>query len=128
MGILPNHDGLSAAVFVDDQLAEQHPYDEPESSNQTIIKYIEAISEATFSIEIIVPTSLFAQYSVLVRFRIDGEEVLTKVLRRNKHSQFGCVSDIHRTRSYVNNEKVWRNFCFAKLKTCESLPSRYDSH
>ncbi|KAF3034954.1 hypothetical protein E8E11_004603 [Didymella keratinophila] len=94
MGIHPNHPELSTTVFVNDELAEECPHDELESSDRTITKYVEAISEAYFGINIIVPAKLFAQYSVWVKIRIDGEEVCTKLLRKHKHDQFGSVNDI----------------------------------
>ena len=104
--------GIEASVVVDGQaLTEYEDRDTPDESSEhtsAVTRYIEAVSDAEFSISVTVPRShKFAKDGLSFRLSLDGIWVKTWLCRKAKIMELG--QDWHTTiaGSDVKNGKEW---------------------
>ena len=115
--------GIEASVVVDGKaLTEYEDEDTPDESSEhtsAVSKYIEAVSDAEFSVSVTVPKShKFAKDGLSFRLSLDGIWVKTWLCRKAKIMELGQDWYTTIAGSEVKNGKAWclKPFKFNNLK------------
>jgi len=83
MAIHPHHPGLTVEFAIDGSVVKEYDNDQPATPN-TITKYVEAASNATFAIKYRFTSPFPIEYGVKIEVRLDGQKVSSTVLNKDR--------------------------------------------
>lgn len=117
MAILPSIPSVAVSIAIEHAMLQEHANPEEPDQPRAITRYVEAVSNATFSVHVFVrssSTETFAGNSLLVTIYADGQPIAARVLRRADVGPQGFGSRIE---GQVASDDVVRPMKFAELKT-----------
>lgn len=114
MAIVPGVPGLKIEVVSNGTPLREYNDPDDTSPGNTVTKYVEAISGATFAIRYTIdPTFQYLHDAAKLQMRLDGNKVFSRHIRKESHREHcevfdGCLS--------LENDKSYkRKFCFMEV-------------
>jgi hypothetical protein len=83
MAIHPDHPGLTVAFAVEGSVVKEYDDDQPATPN-TVTRYVEAVSDATFAIKYRLTDPFPIEYGVKIEVRLDGQKVSSWIITKDK--------------------------------------------
>jgi hypothetical protein len=110
----PKYPGLEVAITVDNQPLREYDDDNHEDpTSNTITKYVEAKTGASFAVTVNFKPSFSAAHGVLIRISVDGEPLFRWHLARKSLSSRSLKGDCIRWQE--NGKWVEQKLCFSEL-------------
>jgi hypothetical protein len=97
MAVHPDHPGLTVEFVVDGSVVEEYDDNQPITPN-TVTRYVEAVSDATFAIKFRLTSPFPITYGVVIEVRLDGQKVFSSIIRKDKsgnHMTGGAMEHAH---------------------------------
>lgn len=118
MAVLPNCPGLRVEVFVDDEPLTEYGDVEDAANNTSVVKYVEAIADATFRLRVFVDAGFSTTYGLKAKALVDGSLVGGCIVPQSAMDS-DVVRSIRGATSRINGTTMIEPFQFSDLKTSE---------